>query len=98
MVILATFFNAVATILHSIIFLYTWIVIISALITWVNPDPYNPLVRILYSLTEPVYKYIRYYLPVNFNGIDFAPIVLLLSLQFIDLFFVEVLKYLAQSI
>ena len=84
MVILAIFFNAVATILHSIIFLYTWIVIIGALITWVNPDPANPIVQILRRLTEPVYRKMREFFPTSFNVMDFAPIILILILQFLS--------------
>jgi YggT family protein len=49
-------------------------------------------------LTEPVYSYIRKYIPTNFNGIDFAPVVLLIGLQFIDLFLVRVLMHLAESL
>ena len=65
--------------------LYIWVVIIAALITWVQPNPYNPIVRFLYSITEPVYAFIRRYIPTNFGGIDIAPIIVILALQFLQI-------------
>jgi len=91
MVVLSTLLMAIANILHMIINLYIWIVIIAALITWVRPDPYNPIVQILYRLTEPVYAFIRRYIPTNFGGFDVAPLILILGLQFFDMFFVNLL-------
>jgi YggT family protein len=70
--------------LLSIINIYIWVVIIAALITWVNPDPSNPIVQILRRLTEPVYRKMREFFPTSFNGIDFAPIILILALQFLS--------------
>jgi len=70
--------------LLSIINIYIWVVIIAALITWVNPDPSNPIVQILRRLTEPVYRKMRKFFPTSFNGIDFAPIILILALQFLS--------------
>jgi YggT family protein len=68
----------------SIISIYVWIVIIAALITWVNPDPSNQIVQVLRRLTEPVYRKMRQFFPTSFNGIDFAPIILILALQFLS--------------
>jgi len=87
----STFIYAVATILHQIINLYMWVVIIAALISWVRPDPYNPIVQILYRLTEPVYAWIRRLMPTAISGIDLAPLIVIIALQFIDLFFVRLL-------
>lgn len=98
MVVLATFIEAIAQILSMVIMLYTWVVIIAALITWVNPDPYNPIVQILYRLTEPVYRWIRRLIPTVIGGIDIAPIIVILALQFTDKFLVRLLHYLATSI
>ena len=91
----STFIQAVATILHQIISLYIWVVIISALVSWVRPDPYNPIVQVLIRLTEPVYNLVRKYIPTNFSGVDITPIVVILALQFIDLFFIKLLFSLA---
>jgi len=77
---------AFGSVVIGIISLYKWIVIISALITWINPDPYNPIVRVLYGLTEPVYYKIRRVIPTTFGGIDIAPIILLFGLQFLEIF------------
>ena len=65
--------------------IYIWVVIIAALITWVQPNPYNPIVRFLWNVTEPVYRYIRRYIPTTFGGFDIAPIILILALQFLEI-------------
>ncbi|MCG3658413.1 YggT family protein [Aliarcobacter butzleri] len=76
--------TSIFTLIFSIIFLYKWVVIISALLTWVKPDPYNPIVQILYRLTEPVYAFIRRYIPTIFGGMDLAPLILIFGLIFIE--------------
>lgn len=87
----STFITAIATILHQVISLYIWVVIIAALVSWVRPDPYNPIVQLLGRLTEPVYRAIRRVIPTVIAGVDMAPIILIIGLQFIDLFFVRLL-------
>jgi YggT family protein len=90
---------AVATILDNLLWLYLWMVIISALLSWVNPDPRNPIVRFLYSVTEPVLYQIRRRLPFVFaGGIDFSPLVLMLAIQFIRMVLVPSLFRLAYEI
>lgn len=64
--------------------IYMWIVIISALITWVNPDPYNPFVRFLRSVTEPLFSAIRSRLPFQMTTIDFTPVLVILAIYFIE--------------
>ncbi|NPA55368.1 MAG: YggT family protein [Epsilonproteobacteria bacterium] len=98
MVVFSTLLVAIANILHMVVNLYIWVVIIAALITWVQPDPYNPIVQILYRLTEPVYAMIRRFIPTNFGGFDIAPLILILGLQFFDLFFVNLLFKLASGL
>lgn len=78
---------AFATIFISIISLYKWVVIISAILSWVQPDPYNPIVQILYRLTEPAYMFIRRYIPTVIGGMDMAPLILIFALQFLEIFF-----------
>ncbi|MDR2639540.1 MAG: YggT family protein [Helicobacteraceae bacterium] len=95
---LATIIYAVATILGQVITIYIWVAIIAALISWVRPDPYNPVVQILYRLTEPVYALIRRVIRTNFQGFDFAPIILILALQFINLTLVRLLMDFARSL
>lgn len=77
---------------HSLIQVYIWVVIIAALLSWVRPDPYNPIVQILNRLTEPAYRWVRRYLPTTFNGIDFTPLVIIIGLQVIDIFFINILN------
>lgn len=73
--------------LHSVINLYIWIIIIAALISFVRPDPYNPIVQVLHRLTEPVFNFIRQKMPfVVFSGIDLSPLVVILGLQLLDNF------------
>ena len=97
--IFANLLTAIATVLDIALSLYFWIVIISALLTWVNPDPYNPIVRTLRTLTEPVFYRVRRYLPFVFvGGIDLSPVVVLLGIQFVKLFLVRSLFQFAQTI
>ncbi len=84
-------FVTVIQMLKMIISLYIWVVIIAALISWVRPDPYNPIVQTLYRLTEPVYAYIRRYIPTVIGGIDLAPLILIFALQFIELLLTNLL-------
>lgn len=98
MIVIATFLQALAQILHMVINIYIWVVIIAALITWVRPDPYNPIVQTLFRLTEPVYAWIRRYIPTIFGGIDLAPLILIIALEFIDMFFVNLLLRLAMRL
>ncbi len=98
MFILSNFINSIATILHILLNLYMWIFIIRALISWVSPDPYNPIVRFLYNITDPVMDRIRRYLPLNFGGIDLSPMVVILALIFLDSFLVPTLHELAMRL
>ncbi|MGD9718152.1 MAG: YggT family protein [Sulfurimonadaceae bacterium] len=68
-------------ILSGLINIYIWVVIIAALLSFVNPDPYNPIVQFLYRVTNPAYALVRRYMRTNFNGIDLAPLVIIIGLQ-----------------
>jgi len=98
MIVISTFIEAFAQILHMVINIYIWVVIISALISFVRPDPYNPIVQILHRLTNPVYAFIRRFIPTIIGGIDVAPILIILALQFIDLFAVKLLFALVHAL
>lgn len=97
MFVFGNLLQAVAQILHMVITIYIWIVIISALISWVSPDPYNPVVRFLRGATEPLLYRIRRFLPMA-GGIDFSPMVLILLLYFVDMFVVRTLSDIATSL
>lgn len=70
--------SAVFQVLQAILSIYFWIVIGRAVISWVNPDPYNPIVRFLHNATDPVFDRLRRHLPLQFGGIDFTPILVLI--------------------
>ena len=85
MIVLANTLSAIALVLGSLLNIYFWIVIISAVLTWVRPDPYNPIVRTLRLLTEPVFYRVRKWLPFTYtSGLDFSPVVLLLAIELIN--------------
>jgi YggT family protein len=90
MYVLGYFIYALAMILNIAITAYIWIVIIRALISWVNPDPYNPIVRFLGAVTDPVLSPIRRRLPY-LGGLDFSPVIVILILFFLRYFLVPVL-------
>ena len=96
--ILSTIFSAIANILSIIVNVYTWIIIAAALVSWVKPDPSSPIVQLLYRLTDPVYSFIRRYIKTEFNGIDFAPLIVLLALQFLSQFLIRLLFVFAASL
>ena len=79
------FLISILQFINLIISIYIWVVIIAALITWVQPNPYNPIVRFLWNVTEPVYRWIRRYIPTTFGGFDIAPIILILALEFVQI-------------
>jgi len=82
---MSTLLISILQFISVLISIYIWVVIISALITWVQPNPYNPIVRFLWNVTEPVYRWIRRYVPTTFGGFDIAPIILILGLQFLQI-------------
>lgn len=90
MFIFGNLFHAVAFILDTILTIYMWVIIIAALISWVNPDPYNPIVRFLYSVTDPVLRPIRNRLGFTM-GIDISPMIAILIILFIKYFLVATL-------
>jgi YggT family protein len=79
----------IAWLVEYLLWAYMWIIIIRALLTWVNPDPWNPIVRFLYQVTEPVLRPIRRLLPNT--QIDFSPLIVILAIMFLQRFLVQVL-------
>jgi len=75
--------SALATLLDMVLTLYMWIIIIRALISWVNPDPYNPIVQFLVKATEPVLGRVRSWIPMGRIGMDLSPIIVLFAIIFI---------------
>ena len=74
-------FQGIGGIVISLINVYIWVIIIAALLSFVNPDPYNPIVQFLYRVTEPAYAFVRRFMPTTLNGLDFAPLIIIVALQ-----------------
>jgi YggT family protein len=89
---------AIAKILDLVLLLFMWIVIARAVLSWVNPDPFNPIVRFIHNVTEPALYRIRALIPVSFGGMDFAPIIVLLGVMFLRTFVVSSLMRLSASL
>jgi YggT family protein len=89
MFILNNFLVALAKVIDIVLTIYMWIIIFRALISWVNPDPYNQIVIFLYRVTEPVLRPIRRILPMRNVGIDISPIIVILVIVFLQYFLVE---------
>ncbi len=96
MFVLGNFIGAVARLLDFVLNVYLWIVIIRALLSWVNPDPYNPIVRFINQLTDPLFYRVRRWCPwVAIGGIDFSPMLIMLAIFFLQSFLVQSLLQLA---
>lgn len=95
MFIASNLLSALATILDIALTAYMWIIIIRAIISWVNPDPWNPIVQFLYRVTDPVLRQIQRMLPTRGWGIDFSPLIAILAIIFIQKFLVASLSDLA---
>jgi len=95
MFVIGNFLAAIAKILDIALTLYMWIIIARAVVSWVNPDPHNPIIRFLHTVTEPVLYQVRRRLPISFGGIDFSPILVLLIIVFVQRFLVTSLAELA---
>jgi YggT family protein len=85
-------------ILHNLVTIYIWVVIIASLLTWIKPDPNNPIVQLLYRITEPAYALVRRYIPSVYNGVDLSPLVIIIGLQIIDVLLVSVINSIASVV
>jgi YggT family protein len=98
MFVLGNLVYALANVVDIALSIYMWIVIVSALISWVNPDPFNPIVRFLYGITEPLFNFVRRHLPLPQMGIDFSPLIVLLAIVFLQQFLVKTLLQIAAAL
>lgn len=98
MFVIGNFLAAVASVLNMLLSAYMWIIVIRALISWVNPDPYNPIVRFLHSATDPLLYRVRRLIPLNFGGIDFSPILVIAAIVFLQTFLVQSLIDLSRTL
>lgn len=97
MFIISNLLTALAVVIDYALIIFMWIVVARAVLSWVNPDPYNPIVRFIHNVTEPVLYQIRSRLPVNFGGIDLSPLIVFLIIIFLRKFLVSSLYGLAAS-
>ena len=91
------FIGAIASVLDIVLNIYMWIIIARAIISWVSPSPYNPIVQFLYRATEPVLMYARRIIPPIGGTLDLSPIIVLLVIIFLREFLVESLVQLSQQ-
>lgn len=97
MFVVNNFMMAIAQLVDFLLTAYMWIIIGRAVVSWVNADPYNPIVRFLYEATEPLLSRIRRLLPMSMGGIDFSPMILIMAVMFLQGFLVPTLKQLAMG-
>ena len=97
MFMLGNFLLALAKLIDFVLSAYIWVVIGRAVISWVSADPYNPVVRFLVQVTEPVLSRIRRVIP-PMGGIDLSPMVLILAIIFLQSFLVPTLKQIAMTL
>lgn len=98
MFVLRHFFLALAEVVNLALWIYMLFIIVRAFLSWVNPDPYNPIVRFLDAVTEPVLRPIRRRLPVWQMGVDLSPMIVILILIFLQRFLVPILHEIARMV
>ncbi len=98
MFILGYFLVAVAKVLDFVLIFYMWIIVARAILSWVSPDPFNPIVRFIHNITEPVLYPIRSKIPLNYGGMDFSPIIVFLGIIFLRTFVVNTLLRLSAAL
>lgn len=91
MPVIGNLIAVIAKLLYFALNIYMWIIIIRALLSWVNPDPYNPIVMFLYRITEPVLSFVRRKLPIGSFGIDFSPMIVILIIWLLQAYLVPTL-------
>jgi len=97
MFVVNNFMMAIAKLIDFLLTIYMWIIIGRAVISWVNADPYNPIVRFLVEATEPLLSRIRRFLPMSMGGMDFSPVILIMAIMFLQSFLVPTLKQIAMG-
>ncbi len=97
MFVLGNLFQALAITLGQVLKLYSIVILISVLISWVSPDPFNPIVRILRAVTEPLFGWVRRHVPFATIGmLDLSAVIVLLLISFLQTFLISSLYDLAR--
>jgi YggT family protein len=89
MIFFSNFLIAAAVVINWVLKVYMWIIIARAILSWVSPDPYNPIVRFIHNVTEPILYQVRKRMPIKLGGIDFSPIIVILAIVFLQVFVVQ---------
>lgn len=97
MLVFNNLFAAIGTVLQLALTFYMWVIIARAILSWVSPDPYNPIVRFIHNITEPVLRPIRSKIPSSFGGVDLSPLIVILGIIFLQKFIVGTLFGMANS-
>lgn len=95
MFLLANFLNGIAVVLSLILTFYMWIVIARVIVSWISADPRNPIVRAIYNATDPLLFRIRRSIPTVVGGLDFAPLIVIAGIYFLEFFLVQSLQDMA---
>lgn len=95
---LAVFLESLVSVINIALNLYIFVLIATVLISWVRPDPYNPIVQVLYRLSEPLFSRVRRIMRTNFGGLDLAPLIVILALEFINILLVKSVPLLIQGL
>jgi len=89
---LTALIESILALIIQVVSMYKWVVIINAALSWVRPDPSNPIVQILNKLTEPVYELMRKKIKTNINGVDIAPLILIFFIMFVEAFLISLIN------
>jgi YggT family protein len=81
----------IAQVLQGLLGAYFWLIIIAAILSWIEPNPYNPIVRFIYAATEPAFQFVREHFPVVFGGLDLSPLVVIVAVQFFKQYLIPTL-------
>lgn len=95
MFVVGNFIGAIAVVIHYVLNFLMWMIVIRAVLSWVNPDPYNPIVRFIHNITEPMLYQVRKRLPLQYGGVDLSPIIVILAIVFLEQFVVGSLQVFA---
>lgn len=99
MFVLSNLIAALANVIDIVLTIFYWLILVRALVSWVNPDPFNPIVQFLHKVTEPILAPIRRILPLNLRlGIDISPIIVFLAIIFLKSFVVNTLIAIAMRL
>ncbi|MBN2410251.1 YggT family protein [candidate division KSB1 bacterium] len=95
MFVFTNFISAIAEVLHIALTLYMYLIIARAILSWLNPDPYNQIIQFIYRVTDPPLVWLRRTMPTIVGGFDLSPIIIIFAIIFLDHFIVDTLRQLA---